>query len=405
MLEVWTTRGHPLLPRLGRVMEGRPAPSCRGLLLERKERHVNLSGIGSILGLATQLLGGASPLGALGSLATGALGGGQSSQSSDASDPFSAIMALTKDVDGLATGGLGGRSAREHRRHARLSAKLVSDAAFLAALGTARTVRFSAYVLNAETAVAHGLEGAAAHGARVDVVLDGAPFGERPGIVRANAAASAALVRAGARVHQTTAGGPAMHLKAALIDGVAYLDDRNWASGERDTIVALDDPAAVAAVASALDGRPVGSGSLATEKRAALDLEAAAIHDAPGDRVDVETESFGATVVSKALAARAAHGTRVRLLVSEAELRGPAGLRERRALARLAAGGVVIEATANTEKLCVAGDEVWIGSANATFSPEPSLDWGLRSRDPALVAGVSRAFERNWLAGRSPSMA
>jgi hypothetical protein len=67
---------------------------------------MNLSGIGSLLGGALQLLG-TSPLGALGSLAAGALGGGQSQmQSADQSDPFSAIMALTKDVDGLATGGL-----------------------------------------------------------------------------------------------------------------------------------------------------------------------------------------------------------------------------------------------------------------------------------------------------------
>lgn len=68
---------------------------------------MNLSGIGSILGLATQFLGGASPLGALGSLASSALGSGQS-QGTSSSDPFSAIMALTKDVDGIAAGGLGG---------------------------------------------------------------------------------------------------------------------------------------------------------------------------------------------------------------------------------------------------------------------------------------------------------
>ena len=67
---------------------------------------MNLSGIGSLLGLATQFLGAASPLGALGSLA-GALGGGQA-QATDQTDPFSAILALTKDVDGLASSGLGG---------------------------------------------------------------------------------------------------------------------------------------------------------------------------------------------------------------------------------------------------------------------------------------------------------
>lgn len=68
---------------------------------------MNLNGIGSILGIATQLLGGsASPLGALGSLATQALGAGQS-QTEGASDPLSAIMALTKEVDGIAQSGLG----------------------------------------------------------------------------------------------------------------------------------------------------------------------------------------------------------------------------------------------------------------------------------------------------------
>jgi hypothetical protein len=89
-------------------MEGRPAPYAAACFSNERNGSVNLSGIVSILGLATQFLGGASPLGALGSLATGALGGGQSSQSSDSSDPFSAIMALTKDVDGIASSGLGG---------------------------------------------------------------------------------------------------------------------------------------------------------------------------------------------------------------------------------------------------------------------------------------------------------
>ena len=68
---------------------------------------MNLSGIGSLLSGAVQLLG-ASPLGALGSLASGALGGSDQSQSAGAGDPFAAIMSLTKDVDGLASGGLGG---------------------------------------------------------------------------------------------------------------------------------------------------------------------------------------------------------------------------------------------------------------------------------------------------------
>ncbi len=56
----------------------------------------------SLLGMATQFLGD----GALGSLASGALGGSEQ-QSGGATDPLSAILALTKDVDGLASSGLG----------------------------------------------------------------------------------------------------------------------------------------------------------------------------------------------------------------------------------------------------------------------------------------------------------
>ncbi len=68
---------------------------------------MNLSSIGSLLSTASQFLGAASPLGAIGSLATNALGGGQS-QGTNPSDPFSAILALTNDVDGIASSGLGG---------------------------------------------------------------------------------------------------------------------------------------------------------------------------------------------------------------------------------------------------------------------------------------------------------
>ena len=67
---------------------------------------MNLSAIGPLLGLATQLLGGASPLGMLGSLASGATGPGASQGASN--DPLAAILALTERADGLATGGLGG---------------------------------------------------------------------------------------------------------------------------------------------------------------------------------------------------------------------------------------------------------------------------------------------------------
>ena len=240
------------------------------------------------------------------------------------------------------------------------------------------------------------LEAACDRGARVDVVLDGTPYRSGSAIAAANAGSARELAGHGATVRLTTADEPALHLKAAVVDGTAYLDDRNWANGDRDTIVALDDPAAVATIGAAFDGRATKSGPLVTDKAAAVALEAATISAASGDRIDVETEAFGATVVSKALALRAAQGAHLRLLVSAAELRGPGAPRERAALAKLAAAGVAIRTTASTEKLCSAGDSAWVGSANATFSPQPTLDWGYRSEDPVLARGIARAFERNW---------
>ena len=70
---------------------------------------MNLSGISSIIGVATQLFGGnANPLGALGSLASEALDGARG-QPESGSDPFSAILSLTRQADGLAgSEGLGG---------------------------------------------------------------------------------------------------------------------------------------------------------------------------------------------------------------------------------------------------------------------------------------------------------
>lgn len=70
---------------------------------------MNLSGIGSLLGVATSLLGGAAnPAGGAGSLVSSLLGGGGSTEATGTSnDPFAAIMNLTHEADSLATGGLG----------------------------------------------------------------------------------------------------------------------------------------------------------------------------------------------------------------------------------------------------------------------------------------------------------
>ena len=248
------------------------------------------------------------------------------------------------------------------------------------------------------------LEGAARRGARVSVRLEGQPYADARGeMARGNRAVAKELRGFGASVTLAGARAEPVHMKAVLVDGIAYLDDRNFPSGGRDTIVATSDVQDVALVKAALDGNSGADGHLATEKAEALEFEATAIRDGPGDRVDVESEGFGFSPVSKALRERALGGAHVRLLVAAQELRHP-GTEERRALAQLLDAGVTVRVGTTNEKLCVAGDRGWVGSANATF-PEPILDWGMDVRSASVVDVLRTAFERNWDEARPVALA
>jgi phosphatidylserine/phosphatidylglycerophosphate/cardiolipin synthase-like enzyme len=270
-----------------------------------------------------------------------------------------------------------------------------------AAISRASRVELSAYVLECGSAIVRALETAGDRGARVSVRLEGNPYaGSAPtdDLTTRNRAAAAELASHGVAVKVTDAGDLPVHMKAALVDGTAYLDDRNWPSDGLDTIVASSDGDDAAVVASALGGTPASDGHLATEKRRALALEARTIERGSGDRVEVESESFGYSSVSKALYARARGGAAVRLLVAQREY-AEGGRTELASLRRLAGAGVEIRVVANDEKLCLAGDRGWIGSANATFEEHPMLDWGMATRNAALLGGIGSAFDRNWALG------
>jgi len=252
------------------------------------------------------------------------------------------------------------------------------------------------------------LAAAARHGATVRVRLEGRPFRDPHGTLRAaNESAVAALRAAGADAALAGDAGAALHMKAAVVDGVAWLDDRNWVGGPRATLIRDDDPADVAVVRAALDGRPARDDRLATTKADAQSLELQAIHEARGS-LAVATESFGAGAISHALLERARNGQPTRLLVGGREAGGAAGRRERSVLAHLAAAGVEVRVGIRArgdvaEKLAVGAGVGWVGSANATYAGGPfgaERDWGLLSREPAAVDGLRAAFERDWSAGR-----
>jgi hypothetical protein len=273
---------------------------------------------------------------------------------------------------------------------------------FTAAVAHASSVTLSSYVLDRRNPIVRDLEAAADRGARVAVVLDGAPVGPSRaathGIARTNAATVAELRAHGVDARLADGARAEQHLKAAIVDGRAFLDDRNWTA--TDDLVATSDPADVANVTAAIAGCPQSSGDLALTKAEAVAREASLIANDRGDRVDCASESFGATSVSVALAKRVASGAHVRLVVSERALRGGSP-NERHALVRLATAGVELRAGPATDKLCITSSGTWLGSANATFSPPPPmLDWAVTTREPALAGRARATFERDWAASR-----
>jgi hypothetical protein len=260
-------------------------------------------------------------------------------------------------------------------------------AGFMRSLASARQVALSSYTLHPGP-VLGALEAAARRGAAVRVRLDGDPVGGAGGaLYRSNAAAVAELRAAGADAALTGPDEPSMHLKAATVDGVTWLDDRNWIGSAAEQIVRTDEP-----------------GAVAMTKADALKREADVIERAGASELDVESESFGSGAIYGALLQRAAAHLPTRLIVAGREAAEPRNAAERTCLARLAALGVEVrlgDARGRdlNEKLAVSAGGAWVGSANATYDGGDfgaQRDWGVASGDPAIVDALRGAFARNW---------
>jgi len=281
---------------------------------------------------------------------------------------------------------------------------LASTAGFVRSLTTASSIVLGSYTLH-PGAVLDGLAAAARRGAGVCVRLERDPLDDAAGTLhRSNARALAVLRAAGARVDRTAAGEPALHMKAAVVDGVAWLDGRNWAGGGAVPLVRDTDARDVGSVGAALAGRPGAGGRLATTKAGALRLEAQLIARAGTAPLCVESESFGNGAVYVALLRRARAHLPTRLIVAGREAGERGNRLERAHLAHLAALGVAVRAGRARhgdldDKLAVDARAAWTGSANATYDrgvAGAQRDWGLTTRAPAVRAGLRAAFERNW---------
>jgi phosphatidylserine/phosphatidylglycerophosphate/cardiolipin synthase-like enzyme len=271
--------------------------------------------------------------------------------------------------------------------------KSISRADAIAAVLRARSVRAGAYLL-ADGPMRAALETAARAGARVSVRLEGDPRHGNAGPVALNRAAAPELRAAGADVRLV----PGMHIKAVVCDGVAYLDDRNWAAG--DAVLADDRPCDVRAIADCIDGRPHRDPpGLWTNKHDAVRAETRMLERAPqGARVDVESERFGVSpqtyAALKRLALRGAH---CRLLLTKSAIDD----RARVAIAHLRAAGVEVRAGKFDEKMALVDSRrAWAGSANATpaESDPDQTEWALCTRSAPLVRGLQARFDEHWAA-------
>jgi phosphatidylserine/phosphatidylglycerophosphate/cardiolipin synthase-like enzyme len=277
-----------------------------------------------------------------------------------------------------------------------------STADVAAAIERAHSVTFSAYVLRPGKLL-DALEAAAKRGAAVTVRLEGRPYGGQDPSAAAeltaeNRAAIAAIRQDGgdaALVDTSQQDGPPLHLKAAVCDGVAFLDDRNWPDDGADTIVRDDFPRDVAAITGAIRSTPARPAQwFWTKKAAALAGETRLLYGAQhAQRVDVESESFGADGVYGALRTLAARGVKCRLLVAQRDVNP----KSQTLLAQLKADGVDVRVGDFDEKMAVVdGTRAWLGSANATWGYSDQTDWGLRTDAPSVVQTLEAHFNAHW---------
>ena len=285
---------------------------------------------------------------------------------------------------------------------------LTTAAGFVRTLNSARNIALTAYTLQPGP-VLDALTAAARRGAQVNVRLERDPLDDAAGTLHQdNGAALAALRTAGAQAAATGPGEPVLHLKAAVVDGTAFLDDRNWAGGGAQRILQDTDADDVAAVTSAVAGGPGSDGHLATTKSGAQRLEADVIAAAGSAPLVVESESFGNGTIYDALLHRAKSHEPIRLIVAGREVAESGNRTERAHLTHLAALGVEVRVGDPRhgdldEKLAVAEHDAWVGSANATYArgaDGAQRDWGLATRQPEIGDALRAAFERNWTAAR-----
>jgi hypothetical protein len=276
------------------------------------------------------------------------------------------------------------------------SVSVVAFTSVTSAITSAHEVCLSAYVFT--SAMYAALDSAAKNGAKVTVVL---PEEEQS----TDSTDAAQLTKDGATIVWDP-GSPTdhpLHAKLAIVDGVAYLDGRNWDT----TDVTITDGVAAdfAAIENAVNLNPTSSTNLDTLKSVAIAREDSFINAGkPGAGVTVQfmSESFGSdTNTNTALENAAKAGATVQVIVLSSDESGNST--EEAALNALKADGVQIRLNPATgsEKMTLISNQstAWFGSANATDSTETTdnyIDWGMTVTNSSVISTLQSYFTSTW---------
>ena len=281
---------------------------------------------------------------------------------------------------------------------------LSSTPEMLAAMRTAKDITFSSYFLRPGGPVELALLDAVKRGAHVTVRLNGY-FDKGPQrLMDWNKQAVRELANPHAdvkMVHLSDADGPMLHLKAAVCDGVAFLDDRNWTAG-RDIVVRDNSPVDASAVQDAAAYKPAHCDAVALTKFDALTREAGVIK-APDNRcVDIESETMTwHSPVYSAIKHLSAEKIRCRVLLSSKHV-SPTTKKTIEFLEKM---HVAVRIVDSSDKIAIAGGKrAWVGSANATAThPDPyETDWGYSTDRKEFVRSLQSRFNANWRTSRPP---
>lgn len=274
----------------------------------------------------------------------------------------------------------------------------------IAHLRNASTITLAAYTLSPSSDITKALIAAADRGANVDVVVGGGAFGQAKDdniatltelsyhqCVLDDGIKNVTAYKC--RLHIT---GNPQHIKVAVVNGEVYVSDRNFSTHTYAELVVHDQlPGDRFLLERAILGDPGSNDHLWTKKRDALSAEGRMLFQRRSREVRMESESFNdSTPVYHGLSVRAHAGDRVRLIVSRIEYSRSA--KERGAIAALVHDGVDVRVGRSSEKMMVDGDNVWMGSANATGELPDQIEWGMMFRDPFLASTLISQFDRNW---------